>query len=50
VKGTLIIPRWLSAPFWQFIFPDGINPSEFVKGSFLELKASFSTAAAGIIC
>ena len=30
-KGTLIIPRWASAPFWPLIFPDGVNPAEFVK-------------------
>ena len=31
-KGTLIILQWFSAPFWFLIFPDGINPAEFVKG------------------
>ena len=30
-KGTLIIPRWVSAPFWPLIFPDGVNPAGFVK-------------------
>ena len=30
-KGTLVIPRWVSAPFWPLIFPDGITPAGFVK-------------------
>ena len=30
-KGTLVIPRWISAPFWPLIFPDGVHPAEFVK-------------------
>ncbi|XP_065915901.1 uncharacterized protein [Dysidea avara] len=30
-KGTLVIPKWVSAPFWPLIFPNGTNPAQFVK-------------------
>jgi len=30
-KGTLVIPKWVSAPFGPLIFPDGTNPAQFVK-------------------
>ncbi len=26
VYGTLICPRWISAPYWPLLFPDGCNP------------------------
>ena len=29
--GTLIIPQWLSSPFWPLLFPDGFAPAEFVE-------------------
>jgi len=28
--GTLIVPKWLSSPFWPLLFPNGIEPAEFV--------------------
>ena len=30
--GTLIVPQWLSAPFWPLLFPDGSDPADFVVG------------------
>ena len=30
--GTLIIPQWVSAPFWPLLFPDGSHPAKFVTG------------------
>jgi len=30
--GTLIVPQWLSAPFWPLLFPNGSNPAGFVVG------------------
>jgi len=29
-QGTLMIPKWLSSPFWLLLFPDGSGPAEFV--------------------
>ena len=29
--GTLIVPRWLSAPFWPMLFPDGHHPAPFIS-------------------
>ena len=29
-SGTLIVPLWLSAPFWPMICPDGVNFSDFI--------------------
>ena len=31
-QGTLIIPRWVSAPFWPLLFPDGTSPAASVEG------------------
>ena len=31
-KGTLVVPRWPSAPFWPMLFPDGQIPAPFVIG------------------
>ena len=31
-NGTLIIPQWLSSPFWPLLFPNGFAPAEFVEG------------------
>ena len=28
--GTLIVPRWLSAPFWPMLFPDSCRPAPFI--------------------
>ena len=30
--GTLIVPQWVSAPFWPLLFPDGTHPAKFVIG------------------
>jgi len=38
-KGTLIIPQWVSSPFWPLLFPDGVNPIESVVG-IAELPSS----------
>ena len=35
-KGTLVVPQWLLSPFWPLLFPDGIDPAEFVK-EYMEL-------------
>ena len=29
-KGTLIVPQWVSSPFWPLLYPDGINSASFV--------------------
>ena len=29
-EGTMIVPQWVSTPFWPLLFPDGINPAGFV--------------------
>ena len=29
-QGTLIIPQWISSPFWPLLFPTGMEPAEFV--------------------
>ena len=31
-KGTLIVPQWVSSPFWPLLFPDGINAINSVVG------------------
>ena len=28
--GTLIVPQWLSAPFWPILFPNGYDPVQFI--------------------
>ena len=30
-EGTLIVPQWVSAPFWPLLFPDGMNLADFVQ-------------------
>ena len=30
-KGTLIVPRWTSAPFWSILFPNGIDQENFIS-------------------
>ena len=30
-EGTLVVPQWVSAPFWPLLFPDGQQAAEFVK-------------------
>lgn len=34
-EGTLIMPRWQSAPFWPLLFPDGQNSANFVLDSLV---------------
>ena len=29
-KGTLIIPQWVSSPFWPLLFTDGVDPAGFI--------------------
>ena len=31
-NGTLIIPQWLSSPFWPLLFPNGLTSADFVEG------------------
>ena len=31
-SGTLIAPQWKSSPFWPLIFPNGVDPADFVVG------------------
>lgn len=38
-KGTLIIPQWISAPYWPLLFPNGWDPANFVS-DLLELPTS----------
>ena len=30
-SGTLVVPKWPSAPFWPILFPDGCSPAPFVS-------------------
>ena len=30
-EGTLVMPQWISAPFWPLLFPDGQQVAGFVK-------------------
>ena len=30
-SGTLIAPKWPSAPFWPLLFPNGTHPAGFVS-------------------
>ena len=30
-QGTLIVPLWMSFPFWPLLFPDGLRPAGFVQ-------------------
>ena len=34
--GTLIVPLWLSAPFWPMLTVDGVNFKDFVV-SFMDI-------------
>ena len=38
-RGTLVVPQWLSSPFWPLLFPDGVMPAEFVK-EYMELPCT----------
>ena len=38
-KGTLIVPQWLSSPFWPLLYPNGSDPADFIT-SWLELPRS----------
>jgi len=31
-EGTLLMPQWVSSPFWPLLFPDGVNPIESIVG------------------
>ena len=31
-KGTLVVPQWVSSPFWPLLFPDDVNPGKSVVG------------------
>ena len=42
-RGTLIDPKWLSAPFWPLFYPDGKTSATFIVDS-LELPQSILTA------
>ena len=35
-KGTLIVPQWISTPFWPLLFPNGLDPAPFIA-EWLEL-------------
>lgn len=30
-EGTLVVPQWVSAPFWPLLFPDGRQAAKCVK-------------------
>ena len=30
-RATLVVPQWVSSPFWPLLYPDGINPAGFVQ-------------------
>ena len=30
-SATLLVPQWPSAPFWPMLFPNGIDPANFVS-------------------
>ena len=38
-NSTLVIPQWLSSPFWPLLFPNGFVAAEFVEG-MIELPIS----------
>ena len=38
-KGTLIVPQWLSSPFRPLLFPNRVDPADFVVGCY-ELPSS----------
>ncbi len=44
--GTLILPRWESAPFWPLVCPDGLGFADFVVG-WLVLPSDKSIFFAG---
>ena len=46
-SGTLIIPQWLSAPFWPLLFPNGSDPAEFVL-AWLELPTTAELVLPGL--
>ena len=45
-QGTLIVPQWFSAPFWPLLFPNGVEPAQFVK-QFIELPRCETTFLPG---
>ena len=46
-SGTLMIPQWLSAPFWPLLFPNGSDPTEFVL-VWLELPTTAELILPGL--
>ena len=32
-RGVLIVPKWTTASFWPFLFPDGVNLTPIFQGS-----------------
>ena len=38
-KGTLVVPQWLSSPFWPLLYPNGTDPTDFIT-NWLELLRS----------
>ena len=47
-QGTLVIPKWLSSPFWPLLFPDGSGPAEFVA-AWIELPLYDELILPGIL-
>ena len=33
-RGTVVCPKWLSAPYWPLLFPNGVNPIRAVKDMY----------------
>jgi len=40
-QSTLIVPQWLSSPFWPLLFLNCVDPAEFVV-EYLELGTDFT--------
>ena len=47
-KGTLIVSRWVSDPFWPLLFPNGTEPADFII-EWLELPLSDALILAGLL-
>ena len=45
--GTLIVPQWLSAPFWPLLFPNGWDPAEYVV-EWMELPSGTELILPGL--
>ena len=33
-NGTLVVPRWVSAPFCLMLYPDGVHTAGLVRGVY----------------